>query len=144
MVYLHQHNVLHCDLAARNISSCLLPCSNRNHWQSKNSPPPPLWLISLTPLYLLLASDGKVRLSEFGLSRWDGSITCRLSSTSQPLLKVRWTAPEVIKDLYFTKHAEVWWVFMHFGFAHVVGCTMSNPTFDLWMNFVVDIPIFLY
>ena len=61
-------------------------------------------MCSLTPLYLYLAADGELRLSEFGLSRWDGTISCRLHDN---LLKLRWMAPEVIEKLYITKHAEV-------------------------------------
>jgi len=64
--------------------------------------------MSLTPLYMYIAADGELRLSEFGFSRYDGSITCRLPASARQFLKVRWAAPEVIESLYFTKHAEVW------------------------------------
>lgn len=65
--------------------------------------------VSLTTSpHLYIASDGEMRLSEFGHARWDGPNNTRLHDNARPLLKVRWTAPEVIECLQFTKHAEVW------------------------------------
>lgn len=65
-------------------------------------------MFPLTTSHLYLAADGELRLTEFAFSRWDGSPDCRLHDNARPLLKLRWTAPEVIKSLYFTKEAEVW------------------------------------
>ncbi len=65
-------------------------------------------VVSLTPPHLYLGENGELKLSEFGHSRWDGPSNCRLYDNTRPLLKVRWTAPEVIESLHFTKHSEVW------------------------------------
>lgn len=66
-------------------------------------------VVTLTPSpHLYLAGDGQTRLAEFGHARWDGPTNTRLYDNARPLLKVRWTAPEVIQSVQFTKHAEVW------------------------------------
>lgn len=58
--------------------------------------------------HLLLAADNKLRLSEFGLSRWAGTLSCRLSSPSRHTLNSRWMPPETLKELIFSKHSDVW------------------------------------
>lgn len=64
---------------------------------------------SLTPfLHLLLAADNKLRLSEFGLSRWAGTLSCRLPPSVRHTLNSRWVPPETLKELIFSKHSDVW------------------------------------
>lgn len=57
---------------------------------------------------MLLDKDRKLRLSEFGLSRWADTLSCQLPASASQLLSTRWMAPEVLKDLVFSKPADVW------------------------------------
>lgn len=65
--------------------------------------------VSLTPYpHLLLAADDKLHLCEFGMSRWAGTPHCHLPPSSSHTLNVRWTSPETLTDLVFTKQSDIW------------------------------------
>ena len=64
--------------------------------------------IPLTDCYILVTSDGVVKICNFGLACRDGSIFCRVRPSQESLFSVRWTAPDVLSQLYLSKHSDVW------------------------------------
>lgn len=62
-------------------------------------------------LSLHVRVSGQVaKLCDFGLARRDGTPACTVPPERERTLALRWTAPEVLGEHVFTKHADVWWV----------------------------------
>ena len=61
-------------------------------------------------LHLLLDKDSNLRLTGFGVGRFEGSTTTpKFDSHSSGFpTNVRWLAPEVLKDEFYSKHSDVW------------------------------------
>lgn len=57
---------------------------------------------------VLLSSENTVKLTDFSLSRQSGSLLCCVSPSQESKLVVRWAAPEVFKELHFSRHTDVW------------------------------------
>ena len=102
MEYLHSQNILHCDLAARNISySTAINSHTHTHF---------IPLSSLTKSYLLVSAEGEVKISDFSLSRLEHptSLDPSQSGGHETNLNIRWTAPEVLRHGLVSKKSDVW------------------------------------
>ena len=59
--------------------------------------------------HLLLDKEGNIRLSGFGVGRFEGTQTPKFHQSVDVLpTNVRWLAPEVLKDDFYSKHSDVW------------------------------------
>jgi len=67
-----------------------------------------VWWLFLDCGYIRLDFADMVRVCDFGLSRRDGTPSCRVTPSLEGALAVRWTAPDVLKQLFITKHSDVW------------------------------------
>lgn len=71
---------------------------------------PPVMIVSLdSRLHLLLDKEGNIRLSGFGGGHFEGMQPPKFHQSADVLpTNVRWLAPEVLKDDFYSKHSDVW------------------------------------
>jgi len=99
MHHLHQANILHCDLAARN---CLIKKNESNTF--------------------------KVKIADFGMSKITESGTYAAAKNEK--MAIRWSAPEVMTRLEFSKAGDVW----SFGILIWEVMQRSEPYYDIVNN----------
>lgn len=68
-------------------------------------------LHSLTYEHLLVSAEGEVKITDFSLSRRDGTVACGglVGLTGHDgHINFRWMAPEVLRQGLTSMHADVW------------------------------------